>query len=585
MRTTVIGFLRDPAFRRHLQIVVRYKWLYAAAIGSQVALTAVALLTAETSRRLFDVAPNISQSFLVQILTAYVAFTVVRMAVSYLGAWAGSLLNETIVYEMRRDVLNHLQNLPLEYFELRHSSDSNNILYHELEQAKDLIVNDVQSLIALPLSLIFIGGYLLTVHPWLAALAVAIGPLQSLSSQILKSQFKAAMREQRKVTRDVFHTIGETLQGIREVKANQLEGHIDERMMEIQQRGVANNVTLTKVRSLRNLGLESPREIGYIAGIAVGAWLMQRGEIGAGGLIAFITLLDRVAAPFSTLVRVVSNVQQALEGTRKLYETLDMTREDRDTGIELDHSAPSIAFETVSFEYLPETPILSDVSFAIPGGSTLALVGPSGSGKSTLVKLLFRFYEPDAGMIRVEGRPIHDYSVQTIRQRLALLSQEVFLFDATVEENIGVGRMGATGGEIAEAAQLAQADDFIRSLPNGYASEIGERGIKLSHGQKQRLAIARAILSDASVLILDEPTSALDVETEENFQHALRSYPGKRTKIVIAHRLSTIRDADFVLFLEEGRVIEFGPPSVLLAQRGRFADYWQRQSLNEVDLR
>ena len=208
------------------------------------------------------------------------------------------------------------------------------------------------------------------------------------------------------------------------------------------------------------------------------------------------------------------------------------------------------------------------------------MVGPSGAGKSTLIKLLYRFYEADSGTIRLAGRPLGEYSVDSIRRNMALVSQDIFLFDGTVCENIVLGRPDATGAEIERAARLAQADPFIRELEKGYDAEIGERGIKLSHGQKQRLSIARAILRNASLLVLDEPTSALDVETEASFQRDLGEWAAHCTKIIIAHRLTTIRDADYVLFLEGGRAVEFGTPAELLrSPDSRFASYWHRQDI------
>ncbi len=205
------------------------------------------------------------------------------------------------------------------------------------------------------------------------------------------------------------------------------------------------------------------------------------------------------------------------------------------------------------------------------------MVGPSGAGKSTLVKLLLRFYEPERGNLYINGLPITQYSIDSLRSNMALVSQDIHMFDGTVLDNIRVGRMDATLEDVTRAAALAQALDFIQALPEGFDTHVGERGVKLSHGQKQRISIARAILRDAKLLILDEPTSALDVETEASFQKDLGEWAEHCTKLIIAHRLTTIREVDYVVFLDEGSVVEFGPPSQLLAAGGRFEEYWQRQ--------
>jgi len=553
--------------------------MYVAAIGSQVASTAVALIFAQAARRLFDLAPHIPAKALAGIIAMIVVATVLRDILTFCDSWVRSRLNESVVYELRRTVLNHIQNLPLDFHENKHSSVSMNIIYRELEIAKDFIVADVQRLISLPISFIIIAVYLVGVNPWLGLIAVGIGPLQLISNLILTGKFNEAMKLQNDVTRAVYHRIGETLHGIREVKANQLEARIDQEMADIQKKGVDYNVMLTQIRSIRGIVRELPNSIGYIAGMAAGASLMAHGDIKAGGLVAFISLLDKTSVPFATLVDAITSLQSSLEGARRLYDVLGTDTEDKTSGIEMPPVPPSIEFDGVSFGYLANSPVLTDLSFTLPPGASLALVGPSGGGKTTLVKLIYRFYEPKSGVILMDDRPIDDYSLASLRGNMAMVSQDIFLFDATVGENIAVGRPGASAIEIERAARLSQAWEFIEELPNGLDSAIGERGIKLSHGQKQRLSIARAILRNASVLIMDEPTSALDVETEAEFQRDLGQWADGCTKIIIAHRLSTIREVDYVLFLEHGSAVEFGPPSELLSRGGRFADYWERHGM------
>jgi ABC-type multidrug transport system fused ATPase/permease subunit len=585
-RESVIGLLRDPTFRSFFAMVGRHRWLYALTIGTQLAGTGLSLAFAEASRRLFNAAPHIPPTLLSTLLWAFALISLLRLGVSFVGNWAGSLLNESVVYALRRRVLDHLQRLPLSFHEDNHSSNAVNIVYNELETTKNFVVSDVQRLIALPLSFVAAGTYLFTIHPLLGAVALTIGPLQLLSNLVQKKRFQEAIDARRKVTRDVFHTIGESLHGVREVKANQLEARVDARMAEIQARGVAQNVLVTQLSTLRSMARDLPGEVGYVAGVAAGAWLMGRGMLGAGGLIAFITLLDKVAAPFTTVVGIINNLQQTVAGSRRLFEVMEMPAEAMDRGESLaprpDGAGPDLAFDAITFSYTPERTTLDRVTFAVPSGASLALVGPSGAGKSTVVKLLLRFYEPKSGSILLDGRPLTDYRIDSLRGSIALVSQDIFIFDGTVADNIAAGRDGATREQVERAARLAQAAEFIEKLPDGYESQVGERGIKLSHGQKQRLAIARAILRDARVLILDEPTSALDVETEASFQRDLGAWADRCTKIVIAHRLTTIRDADLVAFLEDGRVAEFGPPSELLAAGGRFAAYWHRQSLTAV---
>ncbi|MBC8137743.1 MAG: ABC transporter ATP-binding protein [Fibrella sp.] len=580
---SILGLLKDRTFLGFLAIVRQYKGLYAISLFAQFVGIGLGLLFADTSRRLFDAAPKVPPALLTQLLWIFAGIVVARLGVTFVISWIQSLLNESVVYQMRRNVVKHLVDQPLSFHENNHSSSAFTVIYNELERAKDFVVSDIQSLIGMPISFITAGLYLLTVHPLLGVIALVVGPLQLLSNLVQKKRFQETVELQRTVSRQVFHQIGESLHGVREVKSNQLETIVDERMGDIQKRGVAYNVQLTQVRSLRGLAKSLPSELGYVVGVGFGAVLMANGQIGPGGLVAFISLLDKVSVPFTSMVGIINNLQQILAGSRHLFEVMATPGEDRTTGAELTLSpeqGPELVFENVSFGYAPEKKTLDDISFTLPAGASLALVGPSGAGKSTLIKLLYRFYEPDSGTIRLVGRPLGEYNVDSVRRNMALVSQDIFLFDGTVRENIVLGRPDATDEEVERAARLAQADTFIRELEKGYDAEIGERGIKLSHGQKQRLSIARAILRNASLLVLDEPTSALDVETEASFQRDLGEWAAHCTKIIIAHRLTTIRDADYVLFLENGRVVEFGTPGELLrSPDSRFAGYWERQGV------
>lgn len=583
-RKNWMSIFKDKAFIYFKQIVLQYKWMYAIAIAAQIILLGADLLFADTSRLLFNHLPHIAQNLLIRILITFAVISLIQMLFSFINNWVRSLLNESIVYMMRRKVLDHLQNLPLSFHENHHSSDSTNIVYRDLEFAKNFMVFDLQRLLILPLSFVFVGIYLFTVHPSLAVIAICIGPFQLLSNFILRKKFKEIIKLQNGVTRDVFFTMGETLQGIREIKSNQMENAIDDRMKDIYYKGVAYNVRLTNLNSIRNIAKDLPGKIGYILGIAIGASMMAEGIIGPGGLVAFIALIGKVAEPFTTMVDVISNLQQSTTGARKLYEVLNMPIEEKNNGMKLDVPINTISFCNVGFEYVKNRAVLKNLNFDICGGSTVALVGPSGGGKSTIVKLLFNFYAPSSGMIEINNVPVNKYSVQSLRNNMALVSQDIFMFDGTILDNIKAGDLTATVKDVENAAMLAQAHDFIKLLPEGYKTNVGERGIKLSQGQKQRISIARAILRKACILIMDEPTSALDVETEAAFQKEFGEWSVGCTKIIIAHRLSTIRNADHVIFIDSGMVIEQGPPQKLLHEGGRFRDYWDKQSLINNDV-
>ncbi|HEY0828469.1 MAG TPA: ABC transporter ATP-binding protein, partial [Bacilli bacterium] len=340
-------------------------------------------------------------------------------------------------------------------------------------------------------------------------------------------------------------------------------------------------VSVEKMEAVRDLIRVLPEKIGYVFGIGLGAVLMVQGEVGPGALVAFITLLDRASEPFAGIAGIISSLQRVSSGAEKLLEVMEMEPEDNIQGLDLAPGPPLIEFEGVTFAYETGLKVLNQVTFSVKAGSTLALVGPSGGGKSTIVKLLYRFYTPQEGVIRINGFPIEHYSIDSLRRNMSAVMQDVYLFDGTIRENIAIGKAGALHEDIYRASLLSQSYGFISKLPKQFETRVGERGIKLSQGQKQRIAISRVILQNASILVLDEPTSALDLETESLFQKDMEQWTGSSTKVIIAHRLSTIRDANFVVFLENGEICEKGSPQELLKLEGRFADFWRKQEIKE----
>ena len=287
--------------------------------------------------------------------------------------------------------------------------------------------------------------------------------------------------------------------------------------------------------------------------------------------------------PVTTIGRIVEEVETSLAGAVRVFEILDTEPDVKDAPQAKPLVKPRgrIEFDAVSFAYRPDVPVLEEISFRVEPGSSLALVGPTGVGKTTIASLIPRFYDPTAGRVLVDGRDLREVSIESLRRRISLVLQDVFLFNGTVADNILYGTPGATEAAMRKAAALAQADRFIMELPEGYETKIGERGVKLSGGQKQRLAIARAILRDTPILILDEATSAVDSETEAEIQAALRALAKGRTTVVIAHRLSTVREADQILVLSDGQITELGKHAELLKQGGLYSRLYRTQFREE----
>jgi subfamily B ATP-binding cassette protein MsbA len=318
--------------------------------------------------------------------------------------------------------------------------------------------------------------------------------------------------------------------------------------------------------------------VGVAAMVLIGGYLILDGVISLGRMISFFVVVGFLYPSFKSLSKVFNQIQECLAGTNRVYQLFDTIAEvkDPDGASSLGPPEQTIAFEAVSFSYDSE-PVLRGVSFEAPVGKVIALVGPSGAGKSTLLDLIARFYDPTEGRVLFDGADIREFTKESLLASIAVVTQEPFLFNTSIRENIRFGRPGATQEEIEEAARAADIHEFIRSLPEGYETIVGERGALLSGGQRQRLTIARAVLRNPSILLLDEATSSLDTESESQVQKALASLMVGRTTFVIAHRLSTVQDADLILVLDKGRIVEEGNHASLLAKKGVYSHLYRIQ--------
>ena len=569
------------AYYKAAKPALKYKWCYVVLTLIGLVLIGADLAFAENSRKLFDLAPDIPKNTAVQIIVTFVIIIAAQYIFGFADTYVGSYFNESVIYAMRRDILGKIQRLRMEFYDNNHTSKITNTFFRQIEVVKDFVVSDVRNMIRLPLSFILIGAYLFTVHPYLGITAVLASVLQPLSNMAFKKSFFKALDDIRKIDHVVFTTMEEAAHGIREVKINQVEDFFDARMKKGGNDGVKHELIKVKYDTLRGIIKEIPTKIGYVAGISIGIFLMLANKINPGDLVAFITLLYKVSEPFNGITQTYSNFQRSLRSANDLLKLVDEPEENYKSGEKLILPVENIKFENVSFSYkIREVKVLNNVSFEIKGGSTVALVGPSGGGKSTLIKLLYKFYEPNSGEIIINNKPIGEYNINSLRSAMSIVSQDIFIFDGTVRENLVLGRENISEKDIENALRFSESYDFVMKMPDGLESNLGERGIKLSQGQRQRLSIARSIIKKANIIILDEPTSALDVETEYNFQQNIAEWAKDCTKFIIAHRLTTIRDADYILFLDGGDIIEQGSPYDLIKKEGgKFKDYWEKQFL------
>jgi len=524
-------------------------------------------------------------SLLVPLALAGGAATLIQAITSFSLSQVVSVAAQRAIATMREEVQAHLVRLPVRFFD----STKSGILISRVMNDPDGIRNLVGT------GLIQLTGGLLTA-------AVAMGVLLwlnwklTLGTMTLLAVFAAGMstafkrlrpifRERGRITADVTGRLAETIGGIRLVKVYTAE----KREQEVFSGGVMSlfqNIAKTITGTSATTAL-STAVVGLIGVLVMvfGGRAVIAGNMTLGDLIMYVIFIGLAAAPLVQIANIGTQLTEAFAGLDRIRELRDMATEDQEdeSRLAMPPLRGDVAFENVWFEYETDTPVLRDVSFTAPAGTTTALVGSSGSGKSTLISLVMAFARPQQGRIVVDGHDLSTLKLHDYRRQLGVVLQDNFLFDGTVRENIAFTRPGATDDEVVQVARIANVDEFVSRFADGYNTIVGERGVKLSGGQRQRVAIARAILADPRILILDEATSSLDSESESLIQEGLQRLRSGRTTFVIAHRLSTITSADQILVLEHGQIVERGTHDELLQLDGRYRDLYDRQHRFERD--
>ena len=478
------------------------------------------------------------------------------------------------IRDLRNQVFEHLERQPLLYFQGQSSGVLIGRMVNDIAVVESAIAQTFQTLVSRTITLISLAAVLIFQSFWLSIIALSILSLIVLPVSILGKKIRRSARGGQEAIGDLVSVLSESIQGAKIVQAFNLEQYQINRF-----RATNGNFFSNTIRAVRAEALLSPilAMIGA-SGIAAVMWVagyqVVHHQMTIGALTSFVIALLLLYSPIKNIGRINGVLQPALAAATRVFELLDLEPgfKDAQGTIELQPGPHHVKFVDVSFRYPGNTNmVLEKINLDIMPGRLLALVGLSGSGKSTLANLVPRFFDPTSGVIIVDGRPLMSYSLSSLRSQIGLVTQDNFLFNMTIEENIRLGKLDATHEEIKSAAQSAYCHDFIAELPQGYATQIGERGVRLSGGQQQRIAIARAILKDAPILILDEATSSLDNESEAMVQAALDNLMKDRTVIVIAHRLSTVRHADQILVLDSGRIVESGTHTSLVNKDSAYA--------------
>lgn len=430
------------------------------------------------------------------------------------------------------------------------------------------LVNTVQQIATLAMTL----GLMIYYAPQLCAVLLFLVPAIMIPMVLIMRRRRRLSRESFGIANDVSQHLNQTLHGIKTIQAFANEKSESEKFATVLNSSMVNSYKGTQAFALQSPLLELMISIGLCMALIAGGHFIVSGAITTGDFTAFLLALTAAYKPARSITSTSNTIQHGLLAAEVLFDFLDSkpSIQDAPDARELKPGKMSVTFDNVSFAYVPDEPVLRDIDLKVPAGTVCALVGPSGGGKTTMFNLIERFYEPQHGKIKINNTDIKKFTLHSLRENIAEVSQDVFLFNGTIEENIKYGAPNATFEQVRDAAMAANAHEFIMSLPKKYKSDVGEGGALLSGGQKQRIAIARAILKDAPILLLDEATSALDTQSEKLIQSALQDLMRGRTTFVIAHRLSTVLDADIICVVKDGRIVERGTDAELIAMGGEY---------------
>lgn len=561
----------------------RYKGLYVAAILATLGLTCVNLAAPRVLSALTGVVEGGMEgtpfSVIIQLTVVLLLLYLLRILFRFMSNYLAHKAAWYLVGDLRDRMYSKLQSMDLGFFHDKQTGDLMSRVVNDTRDFELLYAHMIPEMITNLVTFAGVLIILLCINWKLALITCFPIPLILISGVFFAKKVRPFFKVSQKCMGELNAKLQDNLSGIHEIQSFGQEEYESGQMNIKNFEQVRAMLRALRASAVFHPSVEFLSSIGTILVVFFGGMLAYRNQLSVEDIVSFVLYLSLFYQPVSGLATLLENLQQSLAGAERVALILDTPSAivDAEDAVELKNVSGKVSFENVSFHYSNEVPVLKDVSFTCEPGMMVALVGPTGVGKTTMTQLLSRFYDPVEGCVKVDGQDIRKVTVESLRHNISPVLQDTFLFNGTIAENIGYARPSATREEIEEAAKAANIHEDILSMPEQYETRVGERGLRLSGGQKQRVAIARAILRKSPIIILDEATASVDVQTEKQIQKAINEIAGKRTILAIAHRLSTIRNADMILVIHEGRIVERGTHEELVEKKGFYYEMQKAQ--------
>jgi ATP-binding cassette subfamily B multidrug efflux pump len=567
-------------FRRMVGYVVRQRrrslLLLAAILGS----TLINLLPPYMFSLAIDrYIGNLDTQGLLLISGAFIVVYGLLFAAQYSQRFLINWLGSNLEYEIRMDIFRHLQELGLDFYATREVGSIVSRGTNDVDKITELISSGIANVVADLVTLVGIVAIMLYMNWWLSLITFSVIPMMALFLYFWGRRVRKVYRETRKTIASVSAKMEESVSGMKEIQSYSREGETRREFQQVNLDNMQANVQAGQIMSAFWPAVQIFTAVGNFLVLWFGGSAVLKGELSVGVLFGFMSYLSRFFWPIQDLSAFWNSVQSALAAAERVFGIMDtpVTVIDDTDAIELPRIEGRITYSGLNFGYEPGQLVLKDIDLEITSNATVALVGPTGVGKTTMINLLYRFYNPVEGSVEVDGHDLRNVKIGSLRRQMAVVLQDNFLFSASIKENIRYGRLDATDEEIIRVSEAVGAHEFIMKLPEGYETDVRERGGRLSVGQRQLISLARALLANPRILIMDEATSSIDAYTELIIQQALEKVLKDRTSIIIAHRLSTVRNADKIVVLEEGRIAETGTHAELIEKGGLYRQLYEMQ--------